>query len=608
MSEKPHEYNYPASFDFSEWKKMWKYIVFLKKPFFYLFLASVATALFDAIFPYFSRYAIDHFIADGSLQGIGVFAALYALTALMQTGANVVFCQQAIIIEMRVGQALRDACFEHLQRLPLSYFNTTPVGYIVARVMSDTNQLGTILSWRLADFIWNLFYLVFAAVSMLLLSWRLALLALLVAPPIGFVCAYFQRRLLRANRQVRHANSTLTASFNENISGAKTIKSLAIEDQVCAQFDQVNQDMRRKAMHSKTLHAVFQPLVMFMGSVSLALVMSAAGVNAGPWGVSLGALAVFISYTLNIVEPIQMTVGVIADAISVQASVERVNLLLATEPMVKDSPEVEQKYGDLFHPKRENWEPIQGNIRFEDVTFRYPDGDVNVLEHFNLDIPAGATVAIVGETGAGKSTLVNLACRFYEPTGGRVLIDGVDYRQRGLLWLHSSIGYVLQSPHLFTGTIRENIRYGKLDATEEEIIAAAKMASAHDFIMDLAGGYDAQVGEGGGRLSTGQKQLISIARAIVADPRIFVLDEATSSVDTETEGAIQQVIGHVLQGRTSFVIAHRLSTVKNADMILVVREGKIIEQGTHRSLLRQRGYYYSLYTRQFEEEQYSHIL
>ena len=283
-------------------------------------------------------------------------------------------------------------------------------------------------------------------------------------------------------------------------------------------------------------------------------------------------------------------------------------MLLATEPMVKDSPEVKQKYGDLFHPKRENWEPIQGNIRFEDVTFRYPDGDVNVLEHFNLDIPAGATVAIVGETGAGKSTLVNLACRFYEPTGGRVLIDGVDYRQRGLLWLHSSIGYVLQSPHLFTGTIRENIRYGKLDATEEEIIAAAKMASAHDFIMDLAGGYDAQVGEGGGRLSTGQKQLISIARAIVADPRIFVLDEATSSVDTETEGAIQQVIGHVLQGRTSFVIAHRLSTVKNADMILVVREGKIIEQGTHRSLLRQRGYYYSLYTRQFEEEQYSHIL
>lgn len=608
MSNRTDEYQYPTSFDYKEWKKLWKYISFLKKPFLYLLLAAVATALFDAAFPYFSRYAIDHFIEGGHLNGIGAFALLYILTALLQTGANVVYCQQAIVIEMRIGQALRDACYEHLQRLPLAYFNATPVGYIVARVMSDTNQLGSIFSWRLADFIWNLFYLLFAAVSMLLLSWRLALLVLAVAPPIGLACAYFQRRLLRANRQVRHANSVLTASFNENISGAKTIKSLAIEDSVCRDFDRVNQDMRRKAMHSKTLHAVFQPLVMFLGSVSLALVMSAAGVNAGPWGVSLGALAVFISYTLNIVEPIQVAVGVVADAISVQASVERVNLLLATEPMVKDSPEVEEKYGDIFNPKRENWEPIQGHIRFEDVTFRYPDGDVNVLEHFSLDIPAGATVAIVGETGAGKSTLVNLACRFYEPTGGRILIDGADYRQRGLLWLHSSIGYVLQSPHLFTGTIRENIRYGKLDATEEEIIAAAKMASAHDFIMELSGGYDAQVGEGGSRLSTGQKQLISIARAIVADPRIFVLDEATSSVDTETEAAIQQVIGHVLQGRTSFVIAHRLSTVKNADMILVVRDGKIIEQGTHRSLLRQRGYYYSLYTRQFEEEQYRQIM
>ncbi len=608
MSNRTDEYNYPTSFDYSEWKKLWKYIAFLKKPFFYLLLAAIATALFDAAFPYFSRYAIDTFIDGGHLQGMGAFATLYILTALLQTGANVVYCQQAIVIEMRIGQALRDACYEHLQRLPLAYFNTTPVGYIVARVMSDTNQLGSIFSWRLADFIWNLFYLLFAAFSMLMLSWRLALLVLAVAPPIGLVCLYFQRRLLHANRQVRHANSVLTASFNENISGAKTIKSLAIEDSVCQDFYRVNQDMRQKAMHSKTLHAVFQPLVMFLGSISLALVMSAAGVNAGPWGVSLGALAVFISYTLNIVEPIQVAVGVIADAIAVQASVERVNRLLATKPMIQDTPEVEQKYGDIFEPKRENWEPIQGHIRFEDVTFRYPDGDVNVLEHFSLDIPAGSTVAIVGETGAGKSTLVNLACRFYEPTGGRILIDGVDYRQRGLLWLHSNIGYVLQSPHLFTGTIRENIRYGKLDATEEQIIAAAKMASAHDFIMDLSGGYDAQVGEGGSRLSTGQKQLISIARAIVADPRIFVLDEATSSVDTETEVTIQQVIGQVLQGRTSFVIAHRLSTVKNADMILVVRDGKIIEQGTHRSLLRQRGYYYSLYTRQFEEEQYSHIL
>ena len=598
------EYGYPTSFDFAQWKKLFRYIRFLKTPFVLLLFAAMATALFDAIFPYFSRYAIDHFIALQTTEGLGVFALLYALAAGLQTGANVIYCQQCIVIEMKVGQALRDACFEHLQRLPLSFFNVTPVGYLVARVMSDTNQLGSIFSWRLAEFVWNGCYLIFVVISMFLLSWRLALLVLIVVPPIALVCSFFQRRLLRANRRVRRANSTLTASFNENISGAKTIKTLAVEDTVCREFREINLDMRRKAMHAKTLHALFQPLVMFLGSVSLALVMAAGGVMVGPWGIPLGTLAVFISYTMNIVEPIQMVVSVLADAIAVQANVERVNRLLETVPAIQDTPAIEEKYGDIFHPKKENWESIQGDITFQDVTFRYPDGEVNVLEDFNLHIPAGSTVAIVGETGAGKSTLVNLACRFYEPTEGKILIDGVDYRERSVGWLHSNIGYVLQSPHLFTGTIEENIRYGKLDATREEIEQAAKMACAHDFIMAMPGGYQAQVGEGGSQLSTGQKQLISIARAIVANPRIFVLDEATSSVDTETEALIQQIIGKVLENRTSFLIAHRLSTVKNAHVILVVRDGKIIERGTHGELLRKHGYYYSLYTRQFQEERF----
>ena len=598
------EYGYPTSFDFAQWKKLFRYIRFLKTPFVLLLFAAMATALFDAIFPYFSRYAIDHFIALQTTEGLGVFALLYALAAGLQTGANVIYCQQCIVIEMKVGQALRDACFEHLQRLPLSFFNVTPVGYLVARVMSDTNQLGSIFSWRLAEFVWNGCYLIFVVISMFLLSWRLALLVLIVVPPIALVCSFFQRRLLRANRRVRRANSTLTASFNENISGAKTIKTLAVEDTVCREFREINLDMRRKAMHAKTLHALFQPLVMFLGSVSLALVMAAGGVMVGPWGIPLGTLAVFISYTMNIVEPIQMVVSVLADAIAVQANVERVNRLLETVPAIQDTPAIQAKYGDIFHPKKENWESIQGDITFQDVTFRYPDGEVNVLEHFDLHIPAGSTVAIVGETGAGKSTLVNLACRFYEPTEGKILIDGVDYRERSVGWLHSNIGYVLQSPHLFTGTIEENIRYGKLDATREEIEQAAKMACAHDFIMAMPGGYQAQVGEGGSQLSTGQKQLISIARAIVANPRIFVLDEATSSVDTETEALIQQIIGKVLENRTSFLIAHRLSTVKNAHVILVVRDGKIIERGTHGELLRKHGYYYSLYTRQFQEERF----
>ena len=262
----------------------------------------------------------------------------------------------------------------------------------------------------------------------------------------------------------------------------------------------------------------------------------------------------------------------------------------------------------MFHPNRENWEPIRGEIEFRDVSFHYPDGEEEILHHFNLKIPAGSTIAIVGETGAGKSTLVNLACRFFEPTKGQILIDGRDYRERSQLWLHSHLGYVLQNPHLFSGTVMENIRYGRLDATDEEVIAAAKAVSADQVVEKLENGYQSDVGEGGDRLSTGEKQLISFARAVLADPRIFVLDEATSSIDTQTEQLIQQATAKLLQNRTSFLIAHRLSTIRQADLILVVKDGRIVEQGKHIELLQKKGYYHDLYSRQFEEESSMRIL
>jgi ATP-binding cassette subfamily B protein len=280
---------------------------------------------------------------------------------------------------------------------------------------------------------------------------------------------------------------------------------------------------------------------------------------------------------------------------SAQVGVERVTALLEEPQTIIDSPEVIEKYGDTFNPKPENWESVKGRITFENVTFQYPDGFENVLENFSLDIPPGTTVAIVGETGAGKSTIVNLACRFYEPTKGRVLIDGKDSRERSQLWLHSNLGYVLQDPHLFSGTIMENIRYGRLEATDEEVIAAAKLVSADIVAERLPDGYSSEVGESGDMLSTGEKQLISFARAVLADPPIFVLDEATSSIDTETELLIQHATSHILQGRTSFIIAHRLSTIARADIILVVEDGKVVESGTHAELLEAKGHYSRLY-------------
>ena len=318
--------------------------------------------------------------------------------------------------------------------------------------------------------------------------------------------------------------------------------------------------------------------------------------------IKLGTLSVFISYAVVIFEPIQQLARLLADLISCQANIERVMDLLEQTPDVTDRPDIIEKYGDNFHPKKENWEKIQGDIVFEDVSFMYPDGKEYVLEHFNLHIPAGMNVAIVGETGAGKSTLVNLVGRFFEPTKGRILIDGVDYRERSQLWLHSQIGYVLQNPHLFSGTVRENIRYGRLDASDEEVEAAARSVSADEVVMKLKDGYDSDVGESGGRLSVGEKQLISFARAILAEPAIFVLDEATSSIDTVSEQLIQEATDKLLRGHTSFVIAHRLSTIRKADLILVVKDGKIIEQGTHKELLSEKGYYHDLYNKQFEEE------
>ena len=347
--------------------------------------------------------------------------------------------------------------------------------------------------------------------------------------------------------------------------------------------------------------ALFLPIVISMGSIGTGFALWLGGGNVISGTISFGTFVMFITYTVQFFDPVSQLAGTIAELQNAQASAERIINLIETQPDIWDRKDVIEKYGDLFNGKKENWEPIHGDIEFKDVCFSYKNGET-VLENFNLKVKKGATIALVGETGSGKSTLVNLICRFYEPISGEILIDGKDYRERSLLWLQSSIGYVLQSPHLFSGTIRENIRYGKLEASDDEIEAAAKLVNAHGFIMKTDKGYDSQVGEGGGNLSTGEKQLISFARAIVSNPALFVLDEATSSIDTETERMIQNAIEKVLSDRTSFVVAHRLSTIVSADKILVIRNGKITESGTHRELLKKKGYYYNLYTNQLLEE------
>lgn len=608
MSYYEEEDNDKKSFNIKVWLKLNAFFKPYTKMMLGIVFFMLLSAFIDILMPLFQRYAVNNFIVLKTTEGLKPFIAVYTTSLVTQVLTVVIFARLAIIVEMRMGFDLREAIFEHLQKLSLSYYNTTPVGYIMSRVLSDTNKIGSMIAWGLVDIFWSITYVVGVFIAMLLLNVKLALLVIIVVPIMALVTVFFQKKLLNTNRKIRKINSKMTGEFNEGITGARTTKTLVIEDKNLHGFTKVTDMMESTSMGMARLNAVFIPIIVFFGSASTAIVLSRGGYLAMNDMMLLGTLSAFLSYAIGIFEPIQQLARIFAEIVSLQANIERVTELLEKEPLIKDTAEVIGKYGDNINPKKENWETIKGEIEFKNVTFKYPDGDEEVLKNFNLEIKAGTNVAIVGETGAGKSTLVNLACRFFEPTSGEILIDGKNYKERSQLWLHSNLGYVLQNPHLFSGTIRENIRYGKLEATDEEVEKAACLVSANTIVEKLENGYDSEVGENGDRLSTGEKQLISFARAILADPKIFVLDEATSSIDTQTEKLIQDGIDYLLKGRTSFIIAHRLSTIKKADIILVVKDGIIVEQGTHKSLISQKGYYYTLYTKQFEEEKTLEVL
>ncbi len=559
----------------------------------------------DIVIPLFQRYALDHYVGLGIFDTIVWFIIAYLLTLLAASAFNYISCKLATVIEVRIHRDLRQAGFNHLQTLSFSYFNQNSVGYIHARLMSDTSRIGTLVSWTLVDCVWRISYLVGAIVVMLAINPRLTAMVLSIVPLLVVLFSIFQKKLIHVNREVREVNSKITGNFNEGITGAKTIKSLSIEEKMEQQFQEDTCTMRSKTIHASRLRGLFAGTMNLASSVALAIVLWKGGYIAIT---ELGTFSIFMSYAQGMMEPIRWLVDIFSDLITTQVNIERFTNLLAVKSDVVDTPEVIEKYGDSFEPKKENWEPLKGDIEFRDVTFQYPDGEETVLENFSLKIPFGTHLAIVGETGAGKSTLVNLVCRFYEPTKGTLLIDGRDARERSQLWLHSAIGYVLQTPHLFSGTVRENLLMGNPNATEEQIWNAIRTVSADEVIAHLENGLDTDVGEGGDLLSTGEKQLISFARAVLADPRILILDEATASVDTMTEARIQAAMESVTEGRTALMIAHRLSTVRNADIILVVRDGKIVEQGTHNQLLALQGYYHELYSRQYEDEATANLL
>lgn len=592
---------------FSVWKKIFKIVFRSKKRAITLALYMVLLSALDVLTPIVSSKALEVFFGKNpQFEYMGLFIGIYVAIAILYMIAIYSFVRKAGEIEAEVSFEIRKEAFTHLQELSLSYYDKNAAGWIIARLTSDSRKLAEIISWGLVDMVWGLTTMLAILVVLFITSPILALIITILTPLLFAVCMYFRKKILVAYRNVRKINSKITGSLNECIQGSKTTKTLVLEDTKYKEFNETATDMRSNSIRAVIRSSILWPLVVIISNIGLALTLSAGSASIlgyiGFIAIDVPTLYLFVNYTQLFFDPILQISSVLAELQQAQAAAERVIGLIETKSDIVDSPEVLEKYGTITNPKRENWEDIEGDIKFENVNFSYIEKEV-VLDNFNIEIKKGTSVALVGATGSGKSTIINLLCRFYEPTSGTIYIDGVDYKKRSINWLHEKLGYVLQTPHLFTGTIKDNIRYSKLDATDEEIIQAAKAVSAHEFISKLDKGYDTEVGDGGSKLSLGQRQLISFARAVLIDPKILVLDEATSSIDTQTEVMIQEAMDKMMEGRTTFIVAHRLSTIINSDLILVIEDGKIKEQGNHKELLKLKGDYYNLYKNQFINEQ-----
>ena len=581
------------------WRQLLTYALAYPRDLSVLAVCAIVVALCEISFPLVTKDVVDGVFLSGEDYPLAQAGWLYFALCVALGGAVLGFIWFGGKLRAHISHDIRQEGFKNLQRLPFEYYDFRPVGWLMARMTSDCERLSNILAWGILDLFWSLTIMLGVIIAMLIMEWRLALLILTTIPALVLISQYFQKRILKSARLVRKTNSRITGSYNENIMGVLTSKVFVKEADNLRRFGGLTDTMHGASIQNAVQAAVYLPIVITLGSLATGLALVMGGIES-LWGwITTGTLIAFLTYTRHFFEPIEQLAHWFAELQMAQASAERILSLINEVPSIKDSEAVQAR---LAQAPAANLAADGGQldiqrVTFDQVSFRYATG-LPVLKNIDLSLNRGQSLAIVGATGGGKTTLVNLLARFYEPTSGRILIDGVDYRERSLHFLQSNLGVVLQNSHIFAGTVRDNIRYGKLSASDQEIHAAAKSAGAADMIAQLEAGYDTLIEEGGTSLSSGQKQLIAFARALLRDPQILIMDEATSSVDTLTEQRIEIGLRALLKDRISVIIAHRLSTIRNADQICVLDQGEIIEMGSHEALIQQKGKYFQLFMQQ----------
>lgn len=575
----------PFSWEYT--KRLLKYLIPYKKEMIVTLIFMLISSVSALLGPYLVMIAMDNNIPSRDIKGLIIVCILFFITIVVSALCMKFRIKTMTYVGQEVVKNIRSDIFNHLQKLPFSYYDSRPHGKILVRVVNYVNSLSDLLSNGLINLLTDLFSIFVIVGFMLFISPRLTLVCMIGMPILGIIVASLIRVQRRASQAYSNKQSNLNAYIQESISGMKVTQAFAREKENAEKFKTVSGETRSTWLRALRIQLLLWPAIENTSVLTVSLVYLIGAKSIGE-SITIGTLIAFVGYIWRFWNPIVNISNFYNNLIMVMAYLERIFETLDEPVNIANLP-------DAYEISQ-----IEGHVEFKNVLFKYEDEDREILKNISFNVKPGETIALVGPTGAGKTTIINLLSRFYDVTSGEVLVDGNNIRNVTLESLRKQMGVMLQDTFIFSGTILDNIRYGKLDATEEEIIQAAKAVKAHDFIVSLKDGYNTEVNERGSRLSVGQRQLISFARALLADPKILILDEATSSIDTKTEQALQEGLDRLLKGRTSFVIAHRLSTIKNATRIMVINDGQIIEQGSHDELMELKGEYHELYTSQYE--------